>query len=62
VSGKWPELNPELLASLAEGARPDHLTIEWREFQFAQSIGTPLEHIAGALWTSADFCGPGELA
>jgi hypothetical protein len=36
VSGKWPELNPEPLASLAEGARPDHLTIEWREFQFAR--------------------------
>jgi hypothetical protein len=25
-------------------------------------IGTPLEHIAGALWTSADFYGLGDLA
>ena len=25
-------------------------------------IGTPLEHIAGALWTSADFYGLGGLA
>lgn len=25
-------------------------------------IGTPLEHIAGALWTSTDFCGLSGLA
>ena len=36
MSGKRPELNPEPLASLAEGARPDELTIEWRELQFAR--------------------------
>jgi hypothetical protein len=26
------------------------------------AIGTPLEHIAGALWTSTDFYGLGGLA
>ena len=26
------------------------------------AIGTPLEHIAGALWTSTDFHGLGRLA
>ena len=36
MSGKRPELNPEPPASLAEGARHDDLTIEWRELQFAR--------------------------
>lgn len=36
MSGKRPEVNPESLASLAEGARHDDLTIEWRELQFAR--------------------------
>ena len=36
MSGKRPELNPEPLASLAEGALLDDLTIEWRELQFAR--------------------------
>jgi len=36
VSGKPPELNPEPPVSLAEGARHDDLTIEWRELQFAR--------------------------
>ena len=36
MSGKGPELNPEPLTTLAESARHDDLTIEWRELQFAR--------------------------
>jgi hypothetical protein len=36
VRGKGPELNPEPLASLAESAGHDDLTIEWRVLQFAR--------------------------
>jgi hypothetical protein len=33
-----------------------------RRILVAAILGTPLEHIAGALWTSADFYGLGGLA